>query len=348
MSATASLTEGVLSPLDRTRTAFFVRALRVQALRPWLVVKRRRVPALLLAHALVAAVLATLWPTLLLIVGPLLLGVPHVVADVRYLVVRPALAPRLRVTLLAGCGVLLLVRVLELAGLAARVELACAAVWIAAVGVAAARRPGTRSLIVAGAAALAMFAAMLWPNPTRLVLAHAHNLVAIGIWALAFCGSWRRGLAVGAIILTIAVVLLVSPLAWWGFRHGVPSGFGLHAFAAADTLAPHVANVPLALGLVASFAFLQSVHYALWLHAIPQEATRGEGTLSFRMTYRGLLDDFGKPALALVALATALVLVAGCVAPLRTQATYLSLSAFHGYLELAVASLWFVTRKRAL
>jgi len=116
----------------------------------------------------------------------------------------------------------------------------------------------------------------------------------------------------------------------------------LHAFAAADTLAPGVRDTALALGIVASFAFLQSVHYAVWLHAIPQEATRGEGTLTFRMSFRALVADFGWPMLALSTLLILAVPLAGLVAPLRAQATYLSLSAFHAYLELAALALIWV------
>jgi hypothetical protein len=135
---------------------------------------------------------------------------------------------------------------------------------------------------------------------------------------------------------------LTTPLAWWGFVHGLPSAFGLHAFVAADTLAPGVEDVTLALGVVASFAFLQSVHYAVWIHAIPQEATRGEGTLTFRMSFRALVSELGWPILALSALLILAVPVAGLVAPLRAQTTYLSLSAFHAYLELWALSYFWV------
>ena len=293
MAATLSSAEEWLRPLDRARTALFVRALEVAPLRAVLVEKRRRVPALLLVHASAAFVLSVFAPTLLLVTGPLLLGVPHLVADLRYLVLRQRWSTRERAALFGG---------------------ALLAAWVA-------------------------------PSALRLIMAHAHNVVAIGIWALMFCKARGRAVAVAAVLFAAALFLVVTPLAWFGFKHGLVQSFGLHTFAAADQLAPFVHDAPLALGVVASFAFLQSIHYAVWLHAIPQEATRGEGTLSFRMSFRALRAELGTWGLALAALLVVAVPLCGLVAPLRTQSVYLSLVTFHGYLELGALGLWWLGRK---
>jgi len=345
MTTSATFTDSLLSPLDRARSALFVRAARVSLLRPLLLEKRRRIPALLLAHASVALVLSVLWPTLLLIVGPLVLGVPHLISDVRYLVLRSALSRLTRWLLLGGGALLLLVRASELAGLRGmpRVELGTAA--LLTLGVVAVAAPRLKSRRVLGALLVTLGLAALglaWPRQARLLLGHGHNLVALGIWAFMFCRSRPRALGVVALLLGATALLLATPLAWWGFQRGLPQSFGLHVFAAADTLAPGIRSTPLALGIVASFAFLQSVHYAVWLHAIPQEATRGEGTLTFRMSFRALVAELGRPLLALLVLLVLAVPLAGCFAPLRAQASYLSLSAFHGYLELAALALFWV------
>jgi hypothetical protein len=350
MTTSATFTDSLLSPLDRARTALFVRATRVAVLRPVLLEKRRRIPALLLLHAGAALVLCVLSPTLLLIAGPLLLGVPHLLADLRYLVLRSALSRSLRWLLLGGCAALFLTRLLELLGLGgmARFELGGAA--LVTLGVIALAAPKLRSARVLVAVALTLtlaVAALVWPRSARLVLSHGHNLVALAVWAFMFCRSRARALSVALGLLSVVVLLLTTPLAWWGFTHGLPAAFGLHAFAAADTLAPGIQDATLALGIVASFAFLQSVHYAVWLHAIPQEATRGEGSLSFRMSFRALVADFGRPLLVLSALVIVAVPLAGIVAPLRTQATYLSLSAFHAYLEIAALALFWVRGRAA-
>jgi hypothetical protein len=346
VATTLPATEAWLKPLDRARTAVFVRALRVRPLRQVLLEKRRRVPALLLVHACAAFVLSVLAPTLLLVVGPLLLGVAHLVADLRYLVLRAQLATAARACLLGGSLLLLGLELGELFGFHAltRCELPLAAVWVATCAAFGARgqRAGRVWAIAAAAAAFAVTACVV-PGALRLAVAHAHNVLAIVLWALVFRKERRGALALTAGLAIATLVLLASPLAWLGFKHGLQQALGLHAFGAAQQLAPFAQGAPLALGVVASFAFLQSVHYAVWLHAIPQEATPSEGTLSFRMSYRALRGDLGAWGLALAALLVALVPLLGLLAPLRTQATYLSLASFHAYLELAALSLWWVS-----
>jgi hypothetical protein len=334
-----------LRPLDRARTALFVRALEIAPLRSVLVEKRRRIPALLLAHAAVAFMLAVLSPTLLLVVGPLLLGVPHLLADLRYLVLRPRLARLVRAWLGGGALLMLALRIADGAGFPQllRHELLLAAVWVAGSAMLGAPRLRDVRLLVIAALAVC-FATLAWlaPGAVRLVMAHAHNPLALLIWALLFCQAPGRALATASAIAVATLLLVASPLAWLGFKHGIPESLGLHAFAAADQLAPFAGSAPLALGVVASFAFLQSLHYAVWLHAIPQEATRGEGTLSFRMSYRALHDELGSWGLALAGLLVVAVPVCGLLSPLRTQSVYLSLATFHAYLELGALSLWWL------
>jgi len=342
-----ALAELLISPLDRARTACILWGSRVGVLRTVALKKERRVPALLLGHALFALVLALLAPTFLLVAGPLLLGVPHLVSDVRQLVLRPTLPRLARPLLLGGSALLLGARVLEEAGVRGmgRVELGLAgALLLAAIGLALRDFGATRArALLATLIALALAgAALAWPREARLLLGHGHNVVALLLWA----ACYRRGKAsavwVAVGVLGVAALLVLSPLAWLGFQHGAQQAFGLHSLAAADTLAPGVQGARLALGIVASFAFLQSVHYAVWLHAIPQDATRGDATLSFRMSWRTLGSDFGGWVLLGIVGVVLLVPLAGIVAPVPTQSFYLSLASFHGYLELAAAALFFV------
>src|SRR5215468_4659395 len=103
------LADTLALPLDRARALLFKSALDVRVLRDVLLTKRRRIPALLALHASAALLLAVLAPTLLLIVGPLLFGVPHLLSDLRYLVLRPALPTPARRVLLGGSLGLILV-----------------------------------------------------------------------------------------------------------------------------------------------------------------------------------------------------------------------------------------------
>jgi hypothetical protein len=340
-----ALSETLILPLDRARTALFARASRVGVLRAVVLKKERRVVALLLAHASLALVLALFAPTFLLVMGPLALGVPHLVSDVRQLVLRPRLPRLARPLLLYGSLLLLGARALEAAGVPgmARTELALAgALVLAAIALASAGAPAWRGLCAAAAAVGLVICALLWPEKSRLLLGHGHNLVALALWAALYARVRRSTALVVGVVTAVAALLVGTPLAWFCFQHGAQSAFGLHGLAAADTLAPGIQSAPLALGIVSSFAFLQAVHYAVWLHAIPQHATRGDATLSFRMSFRALRGDLGPLGLAVAVGAVLLVALGGALAPLPTKSLYLSFSAFHGYLELAAAGLFFV------
>lgn len=323
-------------------------------LRPLVLKKHRRIPALLLGHALVALMLALVAPTFLLIVGPLLLGVPHLVSDLRQLVLRPALPRLARPLFLGGSAALLGARALNDSGLwrASLLEPALASALL--LGGIALALPGARlaRAVVALLVALPLVGcALVWPYESQLFLGHAHNVVALLLWAALYAPGTRAARGAAAVVLAIVAAgagLVLSPLAWFGFQHGSQSCFGLHSLAAADTLAPGVTSTSLALGIMVSFAFLQSVHYAVWLHAIPQAATRGDASLTFGMSFRSLRSDLGSVGLMVCIALALLVPCAGLVAPLFTKSLYLSLASFHGYLELAAAALFFVRGKGPL
>lgn len=339
-------TDTLVLPLDRARTQLFTSALKIGVLRGVLLDKRRRITALLTVHACAAFVLSVFAPTLLLLAGPLLLGVPHLLADARYLVLRPQLAARARTVLLGGSGLILAWRVGQSFGFgrAEWLETALAAGMLVAAPWSVARRnAGLRVALVWGAALLLLTLGLVWPRAFRLGLSHAHNLVALGLWVFAFAGQRRSAATLALGVVGVAGLLLCSPLAWFGFSVGLRQCFGLHALAAADTLAPGLPSATLALGVVSSFAFLQSMHYAVWLHAVPQEETRGNATLTFRMSARQLRRELGVAGLAAAALLCVAVPSAALLgSPLGVKDLYLSLSSFHAYLELAAAAVFFV------
>ena len=111
--------------------------------------------------------------------------------------------------------------------------------------------------------------------------------------------------------------------------------FGLHLFAAADWLAPGLPDKP-ALAITTSFAFLQSIHYAIWLIAIPAADRPGDGGRAWRTAWRDLGRDLRPAGAWLVVALALLVAVAGAVALEPTRRLFLSLATFHAWLELAV------------
>jgi hypothetical protein len=277
------------------------------------------------------ALVAPLW---LLLLSPLLLGVPHVAQDVRLLWLHlPGGLPR-RVALLAGgaLAVLVLHRAAWLAQLplpgfvGARFEIG---VGLAALFVAALLTPSTttRRLAVLGVLAALSVAALARPYDAMLALGHLHNVVALGlvvVLSTRFASASRR-YGFLAFSLAVAALLACAPALERAkdstLDRFVPAAFDWSSLERA--LAPGLAGET-ATRLVLVFAFLQAMHYAAWLVWLPAAVRPG----------RSLRGDLG-PSLWFVFLAIGAAVIAGaCFDPIATRAGYLSLVLFHGWLEL--------------
>ncbi|MDX2010560.1 MAG: hypothetical protein SFW67_10235 [Myxococcaceae bacterium] len=324
----------VLTPLDAARSA----VLRMSAplLTPFFGDRERRVLWLGVGSVVMAFVLTGLAPLWLLALGPVVLGVPHLLADVRYLVVKPRL--HRDVPLMLGLGVPLVA-----VTVGAPPVFGVLSVLVAALSGPRSWRQGLAFLAVAALAAVAWG----FPDGFQLAFVHGHNLVAIGLWfALRPRPSshgWIPGLALAgsAFILVGGLDPLVTAMGGWR-APGTGSDFGefvvTHTSGLDPTVAAHV---------VLSFCFLQSVHYAMWLRLIPDDARERRAPRTFRASWRALAQDFGLPALAAVG-GLAVGLAAWGIVELPAARTgYLHLATFHGYLELAIAARWFVKGRPA-
>jgi hypothetical protein len=269
----------------------------------------------------VSLAIAFVAPVSAMTLGPLLLGAPHLVGDLRVLwLQRPggildAEILRIFVPLLA----MTLVRPALAIGFPepamCEVALGVVAIAIAAhAGFASSRR---RLHVIAAAVPLLAFA-MAFAPAVQLTLAHAHNVVAFAAWLV---WTRHRGFAWGAAGLYVAawMAALALPIAD-GELDALSFGATFATFA--NGLAPGLGSVDGAL-VVRSFVFAQLVHYGIWMFALPRvEAAREE------RASRGLW-------IAAVC-ACAIVPIVGAFDPLGVRGAYLSLVVFHGWFELAV------------
>lgn len=335
---TASLIDAATRPLDGARSAALAVATKSRSLTRIIARRSVRVPFLAcLQIALLFAITATR-PLWLFVLGPIVLGVPHLASDLRYLVLRQKVAREVLFVGAAASALLVGLYAAELlrmapphvASLQVSAGFACIAFMIAS----GARERGNRApllllLPLLGLGALGAEHAGL----TRILFAHLHNVVGVAGWIILFRKS-RRAALFPLVLLVAAVVLLVvasaarlSPAAF--------ESFGFDLSIVARGLAPGL-PIPLAIGVALSFVFLQAVHYAAWLVWIPQDNLPGEGTFTFRMTARSLVHDFSIPVLALFGvLAVALAGTAALDAKTAVRA-YMGLATFHGWLEVAL------------
>lgn len=300
-----------------------------------------RVAVIAAIHVLGAFVLTGLAPLWLLLLGPLLLGVPHVIGDLRHLVLRPPRPiPRgLFVALAVPFGAMTALRAGSLAGFGSlpTLEIALGGLSIGVAALWGRGRPLLQVGIVATTAAL-LVPALLSPGHAALVLGHAHNVVALALW-VAWAGPSPARWGVVALVAAAVATILGGALDPWVLRHGLEPAAGLDLDGLTRTLAPGL-PAPWDLRVVLAFAMLQAVHYSMWVWCIPATPSFADapGPETPWAAWRRWWRDLG-PTVAIAAILGAIALpLAGLLAPTVARASYLSMVLFHGWLELAVAA----------
>jgi hypothetical protein len=322
----SDVVEFALAPLDRirVRTLQWTMPLSSRLARA----REARVAVVGTAVVVFAALASLLVPLWLLALGPIVLGVPHLLADVRYCVVRPGWHRERALWITAGIPLL---------------AVACGAGFeLGLLGLAAS------ALVIAGdlrrripvAVAALGLALVGWrlDSLADLFLAHAHNFVAVALWA-----CWRpratklHWIPIAAFGLFAAALLLgIGDPVWSREVAALPDGLDQSSHLAA--LAPGVPG-GLASRLVILYCFAQAVHYGVWLRLVPEDDRDRETPRSFRASYRALCGDFHPVLLAGVALLAAGLAIWACVDLVDARSGYFRFARFHGMLELLAAGL---------
>lgn len=276
-----------------------------------------------------ALALTLVSPLALLLVTPLVLGVPHVVGDLRCLLLSPQARER-RARLLAPLAPLAAMTMLgaaPLLGLGSwpRAQIACGAAAVLAGVFSAGGKTRARTWIASAVVALAL-AACANPAASLVFLAHAHNLIAFA-WFYAWTRDRREARAALWVYVAACAVIFAGAV---DLQLDDVLG-GLSAARLATQLAPG-ASEELAQRLVSSFAFAQAVHYGVWIWLLPRE----------RATT--LRKDLGVRGLWLFAIIALLVPLIALRDPAGARDAYLSFAVFHGWLELAVLA-FLLTRR---
>jgi hypothetical protein len=327
-------------PLDVVRRRTLDLATRSPALLRLIASRRARVASLASAHVLAIFVLSVLAPVGMFFVGPLVFGVPHLAADVRYLVLRQRLPKRFVALTATSAAVIVAVRSLALLGVpvpADACEAGAGGLWMLSALLFAAKDRKTllRSFALFVPIALVVRVAMHHPHTANIAMMHVHNVIGIATWLFLYPRkkAWE---ILPALAVALGIVVIASgTAAMWTYTVGGDVAFGTRLFEIGRWLAPGI-GPRAAASVVIAFVFLQAVHYAIWLAWIPQEYLAGEGTPTFRMTARGLVRDFGGVGCGLIAASTLALMGLALVRIGVALNGYLTLSRFHGLLELAV------------
>jgi hypothetical protein len=305
-----------------------------------------------IVSVVVAGVCCVMFPIAMLAATPLILGVPHLLSDLRYLVVKPGF--HRKSWFLAALAVPLVAYWFPKGYLLAPL------LWFSGLfldtGGKRAAPQAARSLanarFVSALVVLLALTAFWLTNgySAALALAHIHNYIAVLVLLALRASKARFVIGLGAVFLFLSALmlggafddLLFVPRALARLPLGNDS---ITVDEAVAQLAPFVSPA-MALRLVALFAFAQSVHYVVWLRVVPDEQREREGVRSFASSVRALSSDVG-PIVLLLAFSAWLGFVGwGLFAPESARVTYLRMAGFHGHLEIAFLVYVFVNPTR--
>lgn len=319
--------------LDRARL-LFLRALGPFA-KPLVRSRELRIAVFGATSLLIALGLTATIPLYLLAIGPLLLGIPHVGSDLRYLVFRPQLHRRWWLIVPAiglyaahsytydpryGIGVTLLAIVMARGKNHARRAIA----------------------LVVGIAWMAF--TWLHPHFSALAFAHMHNFAAVAIlWA------WRPKRASKLHFVPIGLFALATAFVMLGGLDPIVSALrGLTPVVGRTgiewNLALYAPNIPAPFNtrIVLLFAFAQSVHYAIWLRLIPEDDRPRETPRTWAATLKALRQDVGWPVGLVIFAVTVGIAVWATIDLFGARLGYLRMVLFHGYMETAALALLFI------
>src|SRR5580693_7418078 len=134
MSASASTLEAFAAPLDAARRRAMHVALKSRAFAFVYRDRDRRLAVHATVAVLISFALASVFPVVLFAVVPLFLGVPHVAADVRYLLLRRSVPRKFVLGCALACVGFILLRIASFVfgdtALLTRIESACALAFV--------------------------------------------------------------------------------------------------------------------------------------------------------------------------------------------------------------------------
>jgi hypothetical protein len=293
---------------------------------------------LVAAVALVVAMRAPLATTVL---GLIAFGILHNILELRYVSGRFAavLSGRLLLWLV---GLITAIVVCRLAGMivgepARLAEIVIGYAVLVAACLAAARGPAL--LVALTVLAAALVASMSWPAYHFVILAHLHNVVPLFFlweWSARFptpsVRRWFRSVQVGWILVVPALLLSGLFDRQFGSARSSLAGFAGDPRPILAASAPPAAVVTeVGVRLLVVFAFLQTMHYFVWVFFLPRCAPDATKAFEARVPWLTGRRTWTLGAALGVALAALFVIDYS-----SGKALYAAFASYHAYLEFPV------------
>lgn len=346
--------------LDTVRSRILRVTLRLPGMARVFSTRSYRLAVLFVVVCSTAIVLSSFFPLWVLLIGPFVYGVPHIISSVRYFHYSVSEGPKdkgvrgrvfgfLSILLIFVFAYRMIVNVNVFALKNAPLSewkgstfLELGVLGIAFLGCAVLYRKSLARVLCGTFLLLPLVGAFVWsPLWTIGALVLLHNFVAFVYWIIAAKTPGERRVAAAAFAITLAVTAAIFAgsldfLYQWA---GPARALEFARLSVADTgrmIAPWSSHELFWLRASVAFAFGQSLHYFVWLKAIPDQFHTSDAPTSFRQSWNLLELDFGKKfLLVLFAIVLGTWMLWGLLNLQLARLVYFSLAAFHGYIEIA-------------
>jgi hypothetical protein len=334
---------------DRLRARILSYSLRLPFIRGLFHDRPRRLAAIFLVAFPFNLALAVFVPLWALLLGPILFGIPHLVASSAYVsrcAARSAVAPPNAAAL---AGALFLAIALSrvwadahgfdrLAALPNWIELAgsCLAwLWLSYLAKPNPVELLTGGLLLGGLAASSI-ATPFW---TLGVLVLAHNGVAFIYWTRRARTTADRHTAIFSLSLFCLGTAAILAGLFDSAANAVASdlsGGSFNVTAIGQSILPGTEDSTWWTRAVMAYAFGQSQHYIVWLKALPEQDLPHQHPIGFSKSARLFERRNGRILLYAAAYGAGALFVYAAYAGLQEARTlYLAVAVFHGYFEIA-------------
>lgn len=334
----------LVSTLDQSRRLFWRGVLKLGLGNRWIRDRSARLTMLASVQILFAFVCTLFFPLWLLLLGPLILGVPHIISDIRYLLIRPPeeVSRGAVFGILAALTAMTGLRIYAMATYhwLPQWEMMCGCVAVFA-GLLFVRKPNIWQLPLVGLMVFGTYTAFVYPRSAILWLGHIHNFVAFGLWLYWSKGEGPWSRYIGVLVLYLGCIAMIGFGVWESFAasmgafHSPQSGLDFGELV--KLLAPGM-DPTFGFRLVLIYAFAQAIHYVVWLRLVPgnQHFYPKPRPTTFKENFERLRMDFGTLGLYLCILGTVAIPIMALFHATGTRNMYLSLVLFHGWLEFSV------------
>lgn len=288
-------TEGMVQSLDTIRVQILRFTLKFQVLRKLYGQSHHRLALGMLVTTVFYLPLAFLKPEWILAAGPLIFGYPHLVASLRF-----STFQKKYVVFALATAVMAAIHLSGI-GLGSFGQLPFG-VWQILVALIVFMAAENISKLLALLLAFILIK-LAWAEPVLYVggILIAHNWVGFAVWIRGAKTSARRQTA----ILSTLLFLIIHGLVLSGFFDGwIPREHGALSFPGTTSttgwyLASWTADPLVWYRMLVLYVFGLSVHYFVWLKAIPETRSAFEHPNSFRMILKNLKMDLGEKTLIL-------------------------------------------------